>query len=846
MSTSSGTSLTTSRISRLFRPLRAKCKTFSSACQKVNTRPRNAAIITYASSSRRKPKTDAEPPSNLTLDPIPPPQRLNTLTHLDDRSRELLPLSRSLYDVRDAFKNVIQAALGEVPILNADVGRAPLPTFTSLCAAVIGENIEMQMELYGNEDEEREDCMVGDKEAMIMDELYEATPLQYRPDAILPHAVAVVLDNCPHHPALLSLLLEVTLAYQIKRQSEHILRHLLRAAYCPSSTLQITSSRHSDYLVNLHRTTSRLELYQRNNPILDDGTFARILADVLPETTVDGWTCKATTRLMQRFYKENFSAFLTVCGGLAYCVAHNTHKLTSFSSAVDSSQDKKGNTSTLGLHTLLATWLQNALDRLQASGSRRGEQGSLNSSSSIQVVREEYQATIDLLDFTHSLGFHERQSTDDNIQTILSRLSCLAAYCLASPLFPSRNADNINVLQAILSSTTPTKDTFQPLISIIFSSAGEMDQSRPWIPGQLPTIDRLRTWSLPFRQASLYIHEASIWSCALRHVETRCGYITAAEEHDLFAADVEALDTLRLKLAVQVDEAERLCFGQVKSTPDVKPGKALTKKSWVWEELVGSFVERSPLMLKKKRAPTKLTRELQALQPVKSTKRPRAVDEDEFESILMPESSPLVSSQKKKSRREDSVASSSTGSATSSSYISSRMSMMSASPSPGRITAFKREVTPPSSSTFVPTSHSSPDHDKGDFENYVPTPMPSKILRRTSSSKSLSFETPVPARRLSNFNSILADAQMNRVVLHADSPIKFKTPMPKKTMQQTTRLSQLEPSSDNEDGEQTGNGYFEEYETPIKFDRDFDLSSDDALNLFQYSSPALMRPPRHK
>lgn len=118
---------------------------------------------------------------------LPPPEKLLTLAKLDRSVRESLELSRRIYDVRDAFRNVLQATLS--PSSNSrrssvrNVRAVPegrIRSLAVLCAMTVGQHIEDQIAINVEEREEDEDETEDDGELKVVDSLYEAVQPQYR------------------------------------------------------------------------------------------------------------------------------------------------------------------------------------------------------------------------------------------------------------------------------------------------------------------------------------------------------------------------------------------------------------------------------------------------------------------------------------------------------------------------------------------------------------------------------------------------------------------------------------------------------------------------------------------
>lgn len=192
MANSSAPTLTTSRIVRLFRPLRAKCKHLVSVLEGSSKR-RHSAPITYTSRKRltegsRKP---GHPPQcQFSLTPLPPPQRLRDV---GQAGRETLPLSKALYDVRDAFQNILSAcftppseARAPKPLVNSRRSFADssvhrtfrVPSLAVLAATVIGRTIEA--EVWTSLQTVEKNLAKEDGDVAVINQIYDSVPQHHR------------------------------------------------------------------------------------------------------------------------------------------------------------------------------------------------------------------------------------------------------------------------------------------------------------------------------------------------------------------------------------------------------------------------------------------------------------------------------------------------------------------------------------------------------------------------------------------------------------------------------------------------------------------------------------------
>lgn len=175
-----GSDLATSRILRLLRPLQTKCKVLASSAETSGSKSRGSVAATYASSSRDSTAISA---SDVPLAIIPPPEKLRALFHLDKASRANITLSKMLYDVRDAFRNILQAVITNPSSLagdsvDASETKPPFCSLAAVCAAIVGNTIEA--EIADSRDERDAEEFAEDEDMEILNEYYDAVPGHYR------------------------------------------------------------------------------------------------------------------------------------------------------------------------------------------------------------------------------------------------------------------------------------------------------------------------------------------------------------------------------------------------------------------------------------------------------------------------------------------------------------------------------------------------------------------------------------------------------------------------------------------------------------------------------------------
>ncbi|KZT04690.1 uncharacterized protein LAESUDRAFT_814035 [Laetiporus sulphureus 93-53] len=824
--------LTTSRINRLFRPLRAKCTALAEFVS-VSTRKRAAVSVTYSRTTRFASAhvfVDRDVPPLALLQP---PEALRSRIHLDRTSMDNLQLSRKIYDVRDAFKNILQASLGSTAVR----GHSGPSSLAALCAGIVGENLHDDVEAYqegllqmGNDTDEHA--------AMeFLDDLYEAVPGHYRSFAVTSHAVSYILDVCPHHPTLLTALLDTCLNHALVKESQFILRALFKAAirstgqnYTPICPL--AHHAHSNYLTTLR------DICCSNNKSticlqLDDYTFAALLIDVLAESgagSVEAWTSKAVAKLAMQLQTQSFTAFIRLCSGLANSIADAEHQSTRRKSKkIDDIQPD----SNAPLKKRLVKWVKSALDRLHSQFSS-GDTAVLSAD-----VSDNFNAVVDFLLLAMPLHFRAVQDfSDPSSANLTDAMVCLGTYCLAAPLASSLISSDLESLVKLLHSARAGTETFDTLVSLVFSPtpASPLLDKEPSSQSSTPTpppessiphvggLQELRRYARALRSHDIFHLEASLWSNALRHVED---ILLTSNSLPFMSKPVTAvdLDAIRKELVRRVERAEARCFGarnasRLAVAPVTQPGDAVPSpasthmfearephrgEEYVWEEMISSWVRKTPVVER---------------MPRPSKRRKVDLDSPSDQSGCR---NSLSKSRLRRSQSRDSH------------------------PCSDSIPRARRSV----SSTSLEVSPTVTAVASDDFDAPLSAGSTSRSLSRSPSKhrrqdelKTLNCtphgqrEAQSRARRISNFATIVADAQMNRIVLH-----------PERKSEERSGSSDRSPQSRKSTAaEAFGDRRYVTVKrtmsrSPVRSLCTADqLSSDDALDLFAYRSSSPSEP----
>lgn len=386
-------------------------------------------------------------------------------------------------------------------------------------------------------------------------------------------------------------------------------------------------------------------------------------------------------------------------------------------------------------------------------------------------------AAIDILYDCHAARLHHlRMSTPGSPIDLPDMIIIFTTHIFVA----LRNSiDNSDVLLAILDDSSPVPTTFSKLM-VYFSRVQESQVFEDFVGAFLA---ELTMYSSAFRSEKLFGLDASLWACALHHFETSV------------ASSQKGSSTLvtryKRQLMEAVDAAESRCFGgEVDSSPVVslsirakRTRRGRLSGHWEWEDMVGSWVRKTPVHKKRK------------------------IDDGR----------PHTPSRHNHSRPQCTITSKAIpGSTSVPTPLSTRFrhsSTFSPSSSCSRFSEFESR-----------TDDESEYREESDKENYPSHPSPavkgSHLIKRRSS----------------NFFSLLADAQLNRIVLHPKRRPERKPPSSVIPEKYVLPLSSQESRPALRKQEQRA---ICRMVSPPPTSRTL-LVSDDSLDLFAYatSSPA--------
>jgi hypothetical protein len=557
----------------------------------------------------------------------------------------------------------------------------------------------------------------------------------------------MILSTCPHHPTLLTILLDVCTMWSLGYESCTLLGALLMASVSPTTASPICHPAHSSYLLDLCATWT----VDRNEtvdcrPTYTKSVFVQILVDVLTTiNTPNAWMCKAVTKLAREVRKSDFLSFVNLAAGLADTIGHieggertrrvrgKTHHLSS----------------TTSLRDRLGKWMSAILDRLWANMGF----AELEILASPSVWFRELEPIVAFLRHAQSsalhFGCHHYVIMEDELR---DSTTCLATCCLSALSYQHGNTADVQDLVDLLSETTPITSTFDNLVALVLNGEDLSYSQKNW---HKEVLYKLRKLAALLQSYSLLKLEASLWACALR----------CLERDSLGRSSLpDGVEMLKAQITDAVDDAEMRCFGSVTRPSTSKPQgskrPSVEEGEWEWEEMVGCWIQRSPVLKRPK------------LEARQSTIRSQRVTR-----------SGMIRRQKH--------------------------SLISVNPTPSTSSSTK---IPRSSTWATSEPFTDPDEDYHSKKNR---------------SRSNASSQPVQTRRIVNFASILADAQVNRTALHPD-----QSAAPSSVMRTVTR-SDIPKYQGN---------FHHEYRPVSYLDNpSLDLPSDDldSLDLFAYaqSSP---------
>ncbi|KAI0661124.1 hypothetical protein C8Q70DRAFT_911246 [Cubamyces menziesii] len=859
--------LSTSRINRQLRSLRAKCSSLNELQRRTHGPSKPAVSVTYGSSrtAARRPHEEDDVPPLAILQCL---DNFGMRLHLDRAIVENMQLSKRIYEVRDAFRNIVQASASSFSN-NEESDKGQILPLTAICARLIGEHVQSEVKATAEEmaDERgREDGLA----AQAMDELYEQVPAAHRHRTFVAHALTYILEECTHHPTLLNALLEVCLSHALVSEAQTVLSCLFRVAILPraqsASVCPITHPAHKNFLSTLRESCT--------TSIINDPTFTHTLVDVLTETIptrLQAWTSKATTRLARELRERDFcGSFVPLCSGLASVLAEDRHKAKSKSKTSKGLDDEFAGLYAAGLERL-AKWTGSMLDTLHTSPG----------------TQEGFRACVDFLVDVVPGGLHIGDDVATSPRTCLAdALVCLAALCLSSPHATSLHQSDQAGLCDILRSAHIRNSTFDGLVSKIFPLPRFVMFAMPLAdpegddtPTPPPTpldvhgngLEELSAFAVPLRAHGLLKCEAALWLAALQHIEELIAVPTVTQSMTTPGRKLNhsQLYNLRLELMDRVEDAERRCFGGGLGDGMAGLQPPSGEGEWEWEEMVGTWVLNSPAPAAAKRAangchankrrrveeamsagPSRSSSHAtvrEALAAARPSQSARSRDSSASACRALPSRSGVTVKKRGASSSGSSQASSRAASSKENSEVEETRSTQpvthttkakTATTLPRRISNFATILADSRTNVISLRAEREAEAKARRAVALAPQrPPPRQHDLPISAPPALAL----PSRRQSSFATILADSQKNVISLREERARKAQ-----ETQRYKRRLSE-DTMSDSEDELVLKPAGVREVYAPVPYSspvRGVEMthpSSDDALNLFAYPSSPIRR-----
>ena len=538
---------------------------------------------------------------------------------------------------------------------------------------------------------------------------------------IISHALSIILSICSSNHTLLTVLFDVTTTYNLLPESRLLLRSIVRCIIHPSfvestTALPICHPAHTRYLTQLLDACCQPHASLAFNEEAFVNTLSEALSDSSPSALAAFWTCKAVVRLTRVLRSRDYTAFLYMCSSTGSFLSSHCEFASRYRGKSSNFEDGMD-----GVAERLGKWLSHACQRLHDASS------SLDPSS-----LQELAIISDILTSANACQLHRLRWSED-AEVFTNAIASLSVMCVAPPISAYLTPAALESCHSILRGVEPKPGLFEILVAVATPQTSENDfpSMAKFMSSTIPVLQR---WAHALRRHSYHLLESSMWSSALCQIEGQTPEIGShydpASHHNELHSELERL---RCEIVRRVEDAERRCFNdrgelQVLSTQTPRKG-TLSKGEWRWEDLVGCWVQKTPVCAAPaSRAKRRRSVREDAPLTIKHAKR-ETTDPSVRNAVAMP--------RRRLSERAASVSSSATSST--------------ATIAPRRPSISHRRPSKPSSVQSSATS------------SRQPTPCDENAPPARSSRKNHSS-----SGRLSNFASILRDAQVNRIVLHSD------------------------------------------------------------------------------
>ena len=396
----------------------------------------------------------------------------------------------------------------------------------------------------------------------------------------------MILRMCPHHPTLLNALLDVCLSWNLIHETEVVLHALLEASILPpqgkSNLSPISHPAHSSYLIDMHSNYARTHQFHGSNTrrCSTRDSFVRSLVRVLTTCRLpEAWTSKSVAKFARETRENHFPSFVYLATGLAQSIGGLREKECTMGGK-GVARLCKGDTA---MRDRLNKWVISMI-------------GSTHEDSLDDLLHFLAQAQLFVLHVCRTVPAATEPELCDNIL-------CLALSCLDALSNRPEHTRDLAGVANLLAQASPITATFTELLRP--SLCDDIQRHSNVCFAQLVQISR--RYAALLRSHSLLRLEASLWACTLRFMEGQSSSeVSCCKE----------MTALKSEVIAAVDEVESRCFGSRTpgssaslSSNRKRTGEEATVPEWEWEDIVGCWTQRSPVV-KRPRLEVKQTRHI--------------------------------------------------------------------------------------------------------------------------------------------------------------------------------------------------------------------------------------------
>lgn len=371
----------------------------------------------------------------------------------------------------------------------------------------------------------------------------------------------IVLASCPHHPTLLRILLNLCLSHQLAHNAQALLQALLFCAVRPTPvTPPLCHPLHSSFLLDIEGqwTSAGFSKYQFTITLLTAlGTVP----------SADAWASKAVEVFGKAACKTHLHSFLDLATALVDFISRQVQVCD---------QRKEDILKVEGLLKSLCGWV-NVLSEGYFSLDR------------VNVALEDCHSLSELISDICSVLIPTQALGISTLNLSTSVVKISTQWLVFFPM-AARTGRVVQSLRRLVPETT----AYSHLIHSVYSSGNLHDCHK-----------MVHTYASALRSNGLLHLEASLWACALRHLER-----PGPDDIAIRNINPARLEDYRQRLIHIVDEAESRCFGgpspslamgsQSLPLNLIQPEEGKSESStpvmlnchWEWESAIGCWMRK--------------------------------------------------------------------------------------------------------------------------------------------------------------------------------------------------------------------------------------------------------------